>query len=237
MAATIEKFCASGVYDPPGYSQGIKVTGAQTILFLAGQVSYDKDGTPKHKGDFKAQARECFECLKRLVEAGGGTVKNIVKVNTYVTDIANRSLYRGAQGVLRRPRARVDDGADQRACGPRLPDRDRGDRRHLTAPSMTVSVTFFADLRRYLPKGADGPQRYVVPAGATVADLLATIGVDAAYDITVAVTASRRPRDEAARGAEIMLLSPDGRRRARSPFPKSTQLASATAGARPKGHA
>jgi 2-iminobutanoate/2-iminopropanoate deaminase len=95
--ATIEKFCATGVYDPPGYSQGIKVTNAQTILFLAGQVSYDKDGSPKHKGDFKAQARECFECLKRLVEAKGGTVKNIVKINTYVTDINNRALYREAR--------------------------------------------------------------------------------------------------------------------------------------------
>ena len=95
--ANIEKFCATGVYDPPGYSQGIKVTNAQTILFLAGQVSYDKDGSAKHKGDFKAQARECFECLKRLVEAKGGTVKNIVKINTYVTDINNRSLYREAR--------------------------------------------------------------------------------------------------------------------------------------------
>jgi len=95
--ANIEKFCAPGVYDPPGYSQGIKVTNAQTILFLAGQVSYDKDGSPKHKGDFKAQARECFECVKRLVEAKGGTVKNIVKINTYVTDIANRALYREAR--------------------------------------------------------------------------------------------------------------------------------------------
>jgi enamine deaminase RidA (YjgF/YER057c/UK114 family) len=97
MTANIEKYCPPGVYNPPGYSQGIKVTGAQTILFLAGQVSYDKDGSPKHKGDFKAQAKECFECVKRLVEAGGGTVKNIVKINTYVTDIANRSLYREAR--------------------------------------------------------------------------------------------------------------------------------------------
>ena len=41
--ATLEKLSARGVYDPPGYSQAIKVTGAQTILFLAGQVAYDKD--------------------------------------------------------------------------------------------------------------------------------------------------------------------------------------------------
>jgi enamine deaminase RidA (YjgF/YER057c/UK114 family) len=53
MAAKIEKYCAPGVYDPPGYSQAIKVTGAQTILFLAGQVPYEMDGTVKHRGDFR----------------------------------------------------------------------------------------------------------------------------------------------------------------------------------------
>ena len=44
MAATIEKLCARGVHDPPGYSQIIKVTGAQSLLFLAGQVPYAADG-------------------------------------------------------------------------------------------------------------------------------------------------------------------------------------------------
>ena len=74
---------------------------------------------------------------------------------------------------------------------------------------MTVSVTFFADLRRYLPKGADGPQRYTVPPGATVADLLATIGIDAQYDITVAVDGDLADRDTKLReGADVMLLSP-----------------------------
>jgi enamine deaminase RidA (YjgF/YER057c/UK114 family) len=87
----IEKFCASGVYDPPAYSQGVKVTEAQTVLFLAGQVAYDKDGSVLHRGDFKAQAREAFRCLKALVETAGGRMDNIVKVNTYVTDIRYRA--------------------------------------------------------------------------------------------------------------------------------------------------
>src|SRR5438034_218504 len=74
--ATLEKLSARGVYDPPGYSQAIKVTGAQTILFLAGQVAYDKDGGAAHPGDFKAQARQVFSSVKALVEAGGGTLAN-----------------------------------------------------------------------------------------------------------------------------------------------------------------
>lgn len=88
--ANIEKYTAPGVFDPPTYSQAIKVTNAQTLLFIAGQVAYDKDGSPMHRGDFRAQARECFRSMKALVEAQGGTLQNVVKINTYVTDIRYR---------------------------------------------------------------------------------------------------------------------------------------------------
>jgi len=75
------------------YSQAVKVTGAETILFIAGQVAYGQEGAPTHAGDFKAQARAALQCLKAQVEAGGGTMANIVKVNTYLTDIRHRADY------------------------------------------------------------------------------------------------------------------------------------------------
>jgi enamine deaminase RidA (YjgF/YER057c/UK114 family) len=87
---TIEKFCAAGLYDPPTYSQGIKVTQAQTILFLSGQVAYTTDGSAAFRGDFKAQARGAYEAIKTLVESQGGTMNNIVKITTYVTDMRYR---------------------------------------------------------------------------------------------------------------------------------------------------
>jgi 2-iminobutanoate/2-iminopropanoate deaminase len=90
---TIESYAAKSVWDPPIYSQAVKVTGAQTILYIAGQVAYDAAGNPAHRGDFKAQARACLQALKAQVEAGGGTMKNIVKVNTYLTDIRFRADY------------------------------------------------------------------------------------------------------------------------------------------------
>ena len=40
----IEPYCAQDVFDPPAYFQAVKVTGAQTILFLSGQVAYDPKG-------------------------------------------------------------------------------------------------------------------------------------------------------------------------------------------------
>src|SRR3984893_10813104 len=78
---TIEPYAARGVWDPPMYSQAVKVSGAQTILYIAGQVAYGPDGNPAHAGDFKAQARAALQCLKAQVEARGGTVASIVKVH------------------------------------------------------------------------------------------------------------------------------------------------------------
>ena len=74
---------------------------------------------------------------------------------------------------------------------------------------MTVKVIFFADLRRFLPKGADGPQPYTVPAGATVADLLDKIGVEDRADITIAVDGDLADREATLRdGSEVMLMNP-----------------------------
>ena len=87
---TIETFSAPGLFDPATYSQGIKVTQAQTILFLSGQVAYTAEGSPAFPGDFKAQARGAYEAIKALVESQGGTMDNIVKITTYVTDIRYR---------------------------------------------------------------------------------------------------------------------------------------------------
>ena len=87
---TIEKFCAPGLFDPATYSQGVKVSHGQTILFLSGQVAYAPDGTPACRGDFKGQARGAFEAIKALVESQGGTMSNVVKITTYVTDMRYR---------------------------------------------------------------------------------------------------------------------------------------------------
>jgi len=91
--AKIEQYAAREVFDPPIYSQAVKVSGAETILYLSGQVAYDDNGGVAHPGDFKAQARATLQAVKAQVEAGGGTMANIVKVNTYLTDIRHRADY------------------------------------------------------------------------------------------------------------------------------------------------
>jgi sulfur carrier protein ThiS len=77
------------------------------------------------------------------------------------------------------------------------------------AGTITVMVAFFADLRRFLPRGADGPQPYTVPERSTVEDLLAVIGVPLDADLTIAVDSEQASRDAVLyEGAEVMLLSP-----------------------------
>jgi 2-iminobutanoate/2-iminopropanoate deaminase len=85
--AKIERYCAVDVWDPPGYSQAIKVTEAQTLLFLSGQVAREPDGSVGSRGDFMGQAREVYRAVKALVEKGGGTMESVVRFSVYLTDM------------------------------------------------------------------------------------------------------------------------------------------------------
>jgi enamine deaminase RidA (YjgF/YER057c/UK114 family) len=95
--ATVEKFCAPGVFDPATYTQGIKVHQAQTILILSGQVAYTPDGGVACRGDFRGQTRGAFAAIKALVESQGGTMANVVKITSFVTDMR----YRADFGLVR----------------------------------------------------------------------------------------------------------------------------------------
>jgi enamine deaminase RidA (YjgF/YER057c/UK114 family) len=91
MAIKIERLAARTVFDPPTYTQTIKVTGAESIVLISGQVAYDDKGQPASPGDFAAQARATLSALKAQVEAAGGTLASIVKLTTYLVDIRHRN--------------------------------------------------------------------------------------------------------------------------------------------------
>jgi enamine deaminase RidA (YjgF/YER057c/UK114 family) len=84
-----EIFSAPTVYIPKRYAQGVKTTGG-TIVWISGQVSQDKNGKVVHRGDFAGQAHQALTNLKAMVEAAGGTIHDIIKVNTYLTDLRYR---------------------------------------------------------------------------------------------------------------------------------------------------
>src|SRR6266511_194802 len=81
--------CATSVYNTMRYTKGVRKTSG-TIVCISGQVSQDRDGKGVHKGDFAAQGRQALANLKAMVEAAGGTIHDIIKVNTYLTDLRYR---------------------------------------------------------------------------------------------------------------------------------------------------
>jgi 2-iminobutanoate/2-iminopropanoate deaminase len=66
------------------FSQGIK---AGKFLFISGQVAKDAVGQVIGKGDIKAQTRQCLENLKAVLQGGGATLEDVVKVTVFVADI------------------------------------------------------------------------------------------------------------------------------------------------------
>lgn len=66
------------------FSQGVMVGN---LVFVSGQISKNAKGEVVGKGDIRAQTRQCIENLKHVLEAGGATLENVVKVTVYVTDM------------------------------------------------------------------------------------------------------------------------------------------------------
>ncbi|HWZ58026.1 MAG TPA: RidA family protein [Gemmatimonadaceae bacterium] len=76
-----------------GYSQVATVTGG-TIVFIAGQVALDRSGTVVGRDDFRAQVQQVFENVGAAITAAGGTFRDVIKLNTYVLDLANLPVFR-----------------------------------------------------------------------------------------------------------------------------------------------
>ena len=70
---------------PRGFSHGVLVSGGQ-LLFLAGQTSSDAEGNIMAPGDLVAQYEQVLRNLKAVVEAAGGEMQDIVKINIFVRD-------------------------------------------------------------------------------------------------------------------------------------------------------
>jgi enamine deaminase RidA (YjgF/YER057c/UK114 family) len=68
---------------PAGYSHVAKVNRG-TIVYLSGQVPVDASGKLIGEADFEAQVEQVFANLRIAVEAAGGTMADIVKLNYYI---------------------------------------------------------------------------------------------------------------------------------------------------------
>jgi enamine deaminase RidA (YjgF/YER057c/UK114 family) len=76
-----------------GYSQLAIVTGG-TVVFIAGQVALDRSGNVVGENDYRAQIQQVFENLRAALEAAGGTLHDVIKLNTYLLDVSHLAEFR-----------------------------------------------------------------------------------------------------------------------------------------------
>ena len=77
-----------GLARPRGFSHGILVTSG-SLLFLAGQTGSDAGGRIIAPGDLVAQYEQALRNLNLVIEAAGGKMQDIVKINIFVRDRDN----------------------------------------------------------------------------------------------------------------------------------------------------
>ncbi len=74
---------------PPQRWSNCLVVGDQ--VFIAGQVARTANGEIAGVGDMYEQARICLDRIAKLMEAAGGKMGDVVKLNIYVTDISRNA--------------------------------------------------------------------------------------------------------------------------------------------------
>jgi enamine deaminase RidA (YjgF/YER057c/UK114 family) len=70
---------------PKSYHHAVVADGGH-LIFLSGQVAFDSDRKIVGTGDVVTQTRQAMQNLKAAVEAGGGTITDIVQITTHVVN-------------------------------------------------------------------------------------------------------------------------------------------------------
>jgi len=83
-----------------------QVTRKGSLVFISGQVGLDKAGTVV--GGFEAQARQCLDNLVDVLEAAGGSLKDLMQIAVFVKDMGQRPIFaRSAMPTSARIRRRA----------------------------------------------------------------------------------------------------------------------------------
>jgi len=62
------------------------------LLFISGQTAFNANSEIIGKGNFEIQAKQAFDNLVALLEAGGSSLEDLMMITVFVTNMANRPL-------------------------------------------------------------------------------------------------------------------------------------------------
>ena len=63
------------------------------LIFISGQVALDSKDNLVGKNDFEAQAKQTLKNLKTMLKAGGASLKDLMMITVFVTDMNNRPVF------------------------------------------------------------------------------------------------------------------------------------------------
>lgn len=84
---------APGAVGP--YSQAIK---SGNMIYTSGQLHINPENGELIKGDIQAQTKQSLDNVKAILEEGGATLEDVVKVTIFMTDISKFSLVNEVYG-------------------------------------------------------------------------------------------------------------------------------------------
>jgi 2-iminobutanoate/2-iminopropanoate deaminase len=97
---TIRRITTPAAPEPPPerWSNCLLVNG---VAYISGMVALMGDATALAAMDEYDQAKACFDKIRALVEAAGGTMGDVVKITMFVTDIgAGDKIWRARRAVF-----------------------------------------------------------------------------------------------------------------------------------------
>ena len=68
------------------YVHGVEVSNCR-MIFTSGFTARDGSGVIVGKGDVAEQTRQCLDNVLGVIEAAGGSVRDLVRLTTYIKDI------------------------------------------------------------------------------------------------------------------------------------------------------
>jgi len=84
------------LYESRFFTHVVSAEGAEKLVYVSGQVSYDRDGIVMGKGDMREQCEQVFKSLTHGLKAAGANWRDVVKVNGYMVNLnpADVNVYR-----------------------------------------------------------------------------------------------------------------------------------------------
>ncbi|MFY9317090.1 MAG: RidA family protein [Burkholderiales bacterium] len=94
------------IFHSPFFTHTVAVSGPARMVYVSGQVSYDRDGFVIGKDDMRAQAEQVFRSLSHNLKAAGARWSDVVKLNGYMVNMNDDAvnLYREVRSRYLDPR-------------------------------------------------------------------------------------------------------------------------------------